>query len=166
MHLILIKIHLTFRIVSQEIPFSGDSYDMEINLLICKKNPKKSVDWFLYCALFCQEYFRSSFNKQTYSIANYYLLTCIIKHSLSSWGVFLKNLKSTYKCETQKMRKLSLRIRLEFTNSGYVFFKSRHSCSQSTFGSFAFINLNRSLIFNNGSRYGSVTRNMGQLIQV
>ena len=36
----------------------------------------------------------------------------------------------------------------------------------STFGSFSIINLNRSLIFNNGSRYGSVTWNMGQLIQV
>ena len=36
----------------------------------------------------------------------------------------------------------------------------------SIFGSFAIINLNRSLIFNDGSRYGSVTRNMDQLIQV
>ena len=36
----------------------------------------------------------------------------------------------------------------------------------SIFGSFAIFNLNRLLIFNDGSRYGSVTRNMDQLIQV
>ena len=36
----------------------------------------------------------------------------------------------------------------------------------SIFGSFTIINLNRSLIFNDGSRYGSFTWNMDQLIQV
>ena len=116
--------------VSQEIPFSGDSYDMEINQLICKKR-KNQLTGFCMVHFFAGRYFRTNFNKQPYSIPNYYLLTCIIKHSLSPWGVFLKNVKSTSKCEIQKMQKLSLRIRLEFTNSGSVFFKSRHSCSQS-----------------------------------
>ena len=40
---------------------------------------------------FAGRYFRTDFNKYPYSIANYYLLTCLIKHSLSSWGVFLSN---------------------------------------------------------------------------
>ena len=71
------------------------------------------------------------------------------------------------------MQKLSLRICLEFINSGPVFFKSRQQlfaifyvAFYSIFGSFAIFNLNRLLIFNDGSRYGSVTRNMDQLIQV
>ena len=46
------------------------------------------------------------------------------------------------------------------------------SCSQFLcrifliFGSFAIFNLNRLLIFNDGSRYGSVTQNIDQLVQV
>ena len=87
----LIKIHLTFPIVSQEIPFSGDSHDMEINQLICRKK-KNQLTGFYMVRIFAGRYFRTGFNKQPYSIANYYLLTCIIKHSLSSWGVFLNNI--------------------------------------------------------------------------
>ena len=71
------------------------------------------------------------------------------------------------------MWKLSLQICLEFTNSGSIFFKSRQQlfaiffvAFYSIFGSFAIFNLNRLLIFNDGSRYDSVTWNMDQLIQV
>ena len=38
--------------------FGGDSFDMEINQLICKK---KSVDWFLYGASFYWEVFPNRF---------------------------------------------------------------------------------------------------------
>ena len=71
------------------------------------------------------------------------------------------------------MRKLSLRICPEFNNLGSAFFKSQQQLFAifyvifcSIFGSFAIFNLNGSLIFNDGSRYGSVTRNLDQLIQV
>ena len=67
------------------------------------------------------------------------------------------------------MRKLSLRICLEFSNLGSGFFKSRQQlfaifyiAFYSIFGSFAIFDLNGSLILNDGSRYGSVTRNMDQ----
>ena len=71
------------------------------------------------------------------------------------------------------MQKLSLQICLEFTNLGSAFFKSWQQlfaifyvAFYSIFVSFAIFNLNCSLIFNNGSRYDSVTWNMNQLTQV
>ena len=71
------------------------------------------------------------------------------------------------------MRKLSLRICPEVNNLGSAFFKSRQQLFTifyvvfySVFGSFAIFNLNGSLIFNDGSRYGCFTRNVNQLIQV
>ena len=71
------------------------------------------------------------------------------------------------------MWKLALQICLEFTNVDSAFFKSRQQlfaifyvAFYSIFGSFPFINLNRWLMFNDGSRYGSVTRNMDQLIEL
>ena len=121
--------------------------------------------------LFTGRYFRTDLNKWPYSIANYYLLTCIIKHSLSSWGVFLNNttLRVLKNVEHKKMRKLSLQICLEFTNLGSGFFKSRQQlfaifyvAFYSIFVSFAIFNLNHSFIFNDGS----VPQNMDQLIQV
>ena len=71
------------------------------------------------------------------------------------------------------MQKLSQQICLEFTNSGSVSFKSRQQlfaifyvAFYSIFGSFVIFNLNPLLIFKDGSRYGSVTQNVDQLIQV
>ena len=56
---------------------------------------QEKIGWLVsvWCVFFAGRYFRTSFNKQPYSIANYYLLTCIIKHFLSSWGVFWKTLR-------------------------------------------------------------------------
>ena len=110
--------------VCYEIPFSGDSYDMEINRLICKKI---QLTGFYVVRLFTGRYFQTDFNKQPPSIANYYLLACIIKHSLSPWGVFLSNitLRVLKNAEHKKLQKLFLRICLEFTNLGSAFFKAR-----------------------------------------
>ena len=96
---------------------------MEINQLIFKKI---QLTGFYMVRLFTGRYFRTDLNKWPYSIANYYLLTCIIKHSLPSWGVFLNNitLRVLKNVEHKKMWKLSLQICPEFTNSGSAFFKS------------------------------------------
>ena len=64
---------------------------MEINQLICKKKKKNQLTGFYMVRLFAGRYFRTGFDKWPYLIVNYYFLTCIIKHSLSSWGVFRNN---------------------------------------------------------------------------
>ena len=141
-----------------------------------KKKKKNQLTGFYMVRFFAGRYFRTGFNKQPNSITNCYLLTCIIKHSLLPWGVFVNNITLRVLINAKHKKCRNYLCEFVFSSQTQVpgsAFKSQQQLFAifyvtfySIFASFTIFNLNRLWIFNDGSRYGSVTRNMDQLIQV